>query len=69
MSIRDDFNTTYLGIQRSVEDAQEAFLCDNEEGLSYDEILLGQLELRAGTFLGSQERGICGGYDTGSGRG
>ena len=50
--IGDDFKITYLGIQRAVEDAEETLLCNNAYGLTYDEILVGQLARRAGTFFG-----------------
>lgn len=53
--IRDDFQITYLGIQRSIEDAEEAMRCENAEGWSYDEILVGELARRAGIFAGYEK--------------
>ena len=53
--IGDDFQITYLGIQRSVEDAEDAMSCENTEGWSYDEILVGELARRAGMFGGYEK--------------
>ena len=53
--IGDDFQTTYLGIQRAIEDAEDAMRYENHGELSYDEILVGELAWRAGLFPGVEK--------------